>query len=361
MNSEKVLSGKHRIESMQALRALAFLGIFFSHAGFFVAWPAFGVSIFFVMSGFLMVYTYEDKEFNISLYNNIHFSLKKVRLLYPLHIITMFCAVILQVVGIIIDGFTSKSVISLLGKIGLNITLLQTWIPCSRVNVSLNGVAWYLSVTMFLYFTFPWLHKFVKRQSIDFLSMVCMGILLLEVIVCIPFVQFLGNDSCVYIWFMYCFPVFRLGDFFTGCCLGKFYNCNKATSIKFCKANVIEILSAVVTVSVFVWLKKDYSNIIIEAMHNWTTLYIPLAAIWVYLFAKREGLITRILSNRVLIYIGNISSYLFLIHYVVILCINSFARFVDINLLGIGKGILVFVELALSILLSISYKKLKHV
>lgn len=46
------LVDRHNIESFQTLRALAFMGIFFSHARSFISWPALGVSIFLLCLGF---------------------------------------------------------------------------------------------------------------------------------------------------------------------------------------------------------------------------------------------------------------------------------------------------------------------
>ena len=85
-----------RIESLQALRTLAFLGIFFVHSGFFISWSNLGVSVFYVMSGFLMIYTYGERAFDITIKNNLVFSVNKIKKLYPLHIITMICAAILS-------------------------------------------------------------------------------------------------------------------------------------------------------------------------------------------------------------------------------------------------------------------------
>lgn len=48
-------SSNSKIISLQALRAIAFLGIFLSHTNCFIQWPWLGVSTFFVLSGFLMV------------------------------------------------------------------------------------------------------------------------------------------------------------------------------------------------------------------------------------------------------------------------------------------------------------------
>lgn len=54
-----------KLDSLQAVRALAFLGIFLSHTGikYFGTTGTWGVSVFFVLSGFLMVYNYTNLLF----------------------------------------------------------------------------------------------------------------------------------------------------------------------------------------------------------------------------------------------------------------------------------------------------------
>ncbi len=54
-----------RLGQLQSLRALAFLGIFISHSGLSSQLGAWGVSVFFVLSGFLMAYTTKNKELPI--------------------------------------------------------------------------------------------------------------------------------------------------------------------------------------------------------------------------------------------------------------------------------------------------------
>lgn len=46
-------------------------------------------------------------------------------------------------------------------------------------------------------------------------------IIVLQIISCIPFLILFGKEREVYIWFMYCFPIFRLGDFFDRVLFGK--------------------------------------------------------------------------------------------------------------------------------------------
>ena len=355
---QTVIIDRQKIDSLQALRAWAFLGIFFSHANFFIKWPTLGVSVFFVLSGFLMTYRYEKAELSVFPKDCFFFSWKKIKKLYPLHIITMVCAIVLSVVRIMHNGLRLRSIVRLCGTIFLNVTLLQTWIPYSSVNVSLNGVAWYLSVTLFLYFMFPRIIKVVEQNSIIKLCVICGIILIVEILACVPFIITLGNNSPIYIWFMYCFPVFRLGDFFTGCVLKRLFFERNIESMETRKATIYEVLATMITVFVFLWLKQKHSSVILLALHNWTTLYIPIAAIWVVLFAANKGLLTRILTNKVTLFVGNISAYAFLIHYVITQYTKALLSYLNIEVDGWSKAIIVFAELMVSIGLSVLYKYL---
>lgn len=346
-----------RLESLQALRALAFLGIFFVHAQFFVQWSALGVSVFYVMSGFLMMYKYGSKELSPSFRNNAFFSLKKIRKLYPLHFLTMILIIFLQTV-IVHNRKTLKWILEYIGKIVLNVTLTQSWFPDSGVNTSLNGVAWYLSVTMFLYFIFPWLQTYIRKSKLSVLFIISGIILCLQISLCVPFIHFFGKQSPIYKWFMYCFPAFRLGDFFAGCVIERFYFERKFHEITVLRATLYEIMATVFTVGVFHWLRSTHYHIISRAFQNWTSLYIPIASIWVCLFVMNKGIITKIFVNKLFIFIGDINAYNFLIHYVVILYVRSAINYYHLEINWINRSVLVTIELLISILLSIGYKKI---
>lgn len=346
---------KRKITSLQALRALSFLGIFLAHAGAPYEWSELGVAVFFVLSGFLMIYTYYDKEIPSGIKGCARFSFRKIGKLYPLHIITMICAIVLKLVVIVRKGITLQSITILLGEIGLNITLLQTWFPNWDVNSSLNGVAWYLSVTMFLYFVFPLIKKWIKRKEDKQLLGICVLLFIIEILVCMPFIYFVGEDSKVYAWFMYGFPIFRLGDFFAGCCLGKFFVCKQESELTFIKGSVIEILATLLAILVYKWLNIGQSSLVFRAMHNRTTLFIPLAVIWVYLFSISKGVITKAFNNSVFVFAGNISAYAFLIHYVIVRYTDAAFHFLGISLPMRLKLIVIGIELLMSIFFSYAY------
>ena len=80
---------KKRMDSMQALRFLACLCIFAHHC-YITEVVYWGVSVFFVMSGFLMCCGYYDRySASLDPAVSLRFSLKKLWKLYPLHVLTM--------------------------------------------------------------------------------------------------------------------------------------------------------------------------------------------------------------------------------------------------------------------------------
>ncbi len=354
-------NGDKRIESLQALRAIAFIGIFLSHAGSPFKWPTLGVSVFYVMSGFLMMYRHVNDDFDCSFKNRMRFSLNRIKKLYPLHIVTMIFAILLAFAIILLSGITKGQMFYLVSTILLNVFLVQTWIPNSLVNVSLNGVAWYLSVTMFLYFMFPIIHRYIKKQSMKKLWLICFCLLAVQYISCIPWIHFVGGGSPAYIWFMYCFPVFRIGDFFVGCTLGNHYAKWENSNYSYGIISFIEVIMTIVPIGVYKWLEFEQNNIFLLALQNRTTIFIPIAAIWVYLFVINKGIITKALANRYLIYLGNISAYSFLIHYVVTQYTNQALIYLHIELPMNIKMLVILAEFALTILLTLMYKRMNKI
>jgi peptidoglycan/LPS O-acetylase OafA/YrhL len=72
---------KKKIQSLQAIRAVAFSAIFLSHLEIISGLGGWGVSVFFVLSGFLMSYSYEGraKVLNGRFIDRIKFAYSKVK------------------------------------------------------------------------------------------------------------------------------------------------------------------------------------------------------------------------------------------------------------------------------------------
>lgn len=356
---EKSHAVRRRITSLEALRALAFFSVFLCHVqppvlSNFPHFTLLGVSVFFSLSGFLLMRHYGGTSFHLSFRECLDFSLRRIGKLYPLHILTMLAFALLILLSRYLSG---GEALKLLAEMVLNASLLQDWVPDSSINVSLNGVAWYLSAAMFLYFLFPCLAGFISRAGRGKLVAVSLGILLLQVLSCLVVGRFFGVDSSLYLWFSYCFPVFRIGDLFVGAVLARFCLEPWEGSATL-RGTLQEILWVFVTALAFYVLSRETDSLLLQAVRNWTTCYVLLAAGWVAIFFRRRGLFTQMLDNRLMTYLGGLSAYAFLIHYVVIHYLVFLAGKVGLVPEGGAHPWLIAAELVLSLALSELWRRL---
>lgn len=302
-----------------------------------------------------MEHRYGDADFDTSVKDNFVFSLKRIKKLYPLHLITMFIMLFPQIGIIVRNGSQIRSYLALIVKIVLNILLVQVWVPNNNVYLSLNVAAWCLAAMMFLYFLFPWIKKLLKGRSPAGLGILCVVILFIETAACMGFIAVFGEEHPLYSWFMYYFPPFRIGEFIVGCVMNRVFREGKISDIGSVGMTAVEAVALVLTIVLYGWYRGSHSSLIVRAYCNWTTFFIPIAAVWVLLFAVNKGWLTKLLSNRFMIFIGNLSGYAYLIHYVITKIVKM--KLTDNEIVPDWKWrtVLVLIQLAASIALSLLY------
>lgn len=292
--------------SIQALRAIAFFEIFLRHCYIPYFTGAFGVSIFFILSGFCMELSFLKKPIrDISIKGSIIFALKKVSKIYMLHIFMMFSSILLSSFKI---SFSSLI---------LNILLIQTWVPDGNVYYSLNGVSWYLSAYMFICISAPLLlhliNKIKNKSSVYLFIVTTISIMLLIGVI----VSFLFNEEIAK-WFTYICPLYRLGDFVLGVCLAIIYERREVKNEINTKIYTIAEFFIIILSVVIMYVHNNMSN---QGL-RYTVLFVPTSLLIVYIFAINKGIITKLLTNKILVFIGNISAYTFLIHNIAIRCVR---------------------------------------
>lgn len=122
--------------------------IFCHHIGIFEAGGSCGVSFFLVLSGFVMAKGYGEKV-RSSGFSYGRFMGKRLLRLYPLHLVCLCVAAVMQLAA---EGCEAQW-----GWLLPNLCLVQSWIPLPSVYFSGNAVSWCLADLLFFYALFPWL------------------------------------------------------------------------------------------------------------------------------------------------------------------------------------------------------------
>lgn len=314
---------KKKIWSLEILRCLAFIAVVVSHAGYkslnkFGGWA---VSIFFILSGFLLVYNYADsgRIRKVSLTENFGFMVRKISKLHLLHV-----ACTLAIIPFCFIGSDSESTVFVLFKLMTNLLMIQEWFPF--VDNSINGVSWFLCSICFGYFMFPWFLKKLEERKEDTAGVIRNIVVLFIMQVILSFVInlmfgnahpegiFVSNPAY---WLIYNFPLMRFIEIVMGFYLGYYFlYSKKELSKKLCSALEIVIICGAVCTGLFLnW----YCKAVDEGSLWWayTLIYSLQALFAVYVFAFGKGSVSNMLNKKPVMFMADISSNGFLIHYVV--------------------------------------------
>jgi peptidoglycan/LPS O-acetylase OafA/YrhL len=162
LTSTAKIHDDRRLPSLTGLRIFAAVAVYLSHVGaphgagkilttFFGAGYS-GVTLFFVLSGFVLSVNYFDEFRHPRLRGTWNFFVARFARIYPLYIVCLAYVVVhLHALDFPIDGWWR------------NALAIQAWSPNVFQAFSFDGPAWSLSVEFFLYACFPLLVPLIAR------------------------------------------------------------------------------------------------------------------------------------------------------------------------------------------------------
>lgn len=310
---------KKRLTSLDAVRTFACLGVMAFHMHL-CTFGHLGVSVFFVMSGFLSGYNHLESmdTGHITLGGSARFAYRKIIKLYPLYLIMLVIPVAGELYGVV-NGMAYLP--TMLGKLAANVLLVQAWIPLNEYYFSYNGPAWYLSSVAFAYFMLPLVLRGVKkcrtrRAAVLAMIAIWVGQAAIAYLVEGVYSARVADENRVRdfsTWFTYVFPVFRLGDFAVGCLMAKLFLTRRESA----GAPLLATAAEAGAIAFIVLAELSFENFWLNV--NSTTLFLPASAALVYTFAVNEGYISKLLTCKLTAFISRISSDIYLIHAVVVM------------------------------------------
>lgn len=348
-----------RLAGLDFIRAAACIGVLLFHmhltlTGFI------SVTLFFAISGFLMTYNALDRndEDPPTLKGSISFALSRTKKLYKLYLITLIIPLLGQLYGVVsgLEKFDGMFVF----RIASNILLLQSLVPDLNISLFLNGVAWYLSTSLFLYMAFPYIiNRLRKRQSSAEAWAVIVTAFIAQAVLAyavdalgrryLPPDYFYGAN--VTQWFAYASPFSRIADFIIACNFAYLFKNRKQTARSAGMATLAEIGAILFALAVQLLFKKN----LLPPTTIYCTAFIPAAHLLIWEFARGEGYVSRAVDNSVTRFISSLSSYVFLIHYIVIVVLTPAINMLPVSL-GVRRGLYLVLIPAASFILSALYK-----
>lgn len=278
------------------------------------------VSYFFILSGFVMMLAYGNKQvISVADYFRNRFAR-----IYPLYFLTILLMFLLQL--------RSKNV-DLLGLF-LEVFMIQTWIPYQ--NSFLNPPGWSLSVEFVFYAIFPFvLNNLFKKMTF---KRICLYIILFWILnqAIQLFFSFYGNNELVSINGN---PLLHLNEFLIGNLAGFYYIKNLSQK----KGNydlVILMLAGLVILALKFSLGINFHNGLLAV------LFVPL----IILFSLNNGYITMLFNKKPFVFLGEISFGIYILQHPVYSIISAYSinKYFHIN----DVTVVFFMRLVLLIIVS---------
>lgn len=288
---------------------------------FLKGWPLDNaVSFFFVLSGFILTYTYPDIATGS---DARRFWVARFARVWPAHVATIGLLYILLAGDASRYGTGYSSPLLLLG----NVSLVQAWIPVSNVYFSYNAVSWSISAEAFFYLVFPSLIQgFAKSWWWKLGIALALVFWLIALCITSSLPPFGGASwTSTTLGMVYINPLARLFEFTLGMCAAMIYRVSRPRiRLTASVGTVVEAIAALL-------LLLNIS--LVDAIASWAYVLIgPPAAEWlvhggaicfsvavfILVISLEQGSISKTLGRRPLVFLGEISYSMYMLHYVIL-------------------------------------------
>jgi peptidoglycan/LPS O-acetylase OafA/YrhL len=304
-----------RIESLTGVRMLAAGAVFLSHATlvdavpqkaqYFMAAGYNGVTLFFVLSGFVLAWNYSDRLASPTPRALWSFFVARFARVYPLYLVALFIVVARPLAHGGVDA-----------TIWAHIFALQAWDPSIFQAFAYNRPGWSIGVEFFLYACFPLVIVVLARFGRRMLLWGVVVAVALVFLVTLWFVMTGRGDlattdpQSAHRW-LYRTPLSRLGDFTVGVLLALIII--RGRDVPAWLARSAQIVGALGFVAVMAYRPLLYTA------WSWDAAYLipTLLLIWGLAVGPKTRF-SRVLASKPMVLLGESSFAFYLLHTFVI-------------------------------------------
>lgn len=309
---------KNKIVTLEGVRGIACLLVFTSHCyellSYNRCWQTYasdfgrlGVLIFFSLSGYLtMLNNWNAPVCYPKVSDGLNNVVRKLKKIYPLYLFSLAEIFILTFHSFVIPEWEDNPV-KLILLIFLHLFLVQAYIPKIGVCYAFNGPAWFLSACLLLWLLTPyliWAIKRIKKVANKAIWILLLGLLVYEIVI---YNLHLSEQR----WFIYVNPGVNLLIYVLGML--------SSAPSEILKRRKIDLSLIYSILLVVLFMVKNIVPVDFRII-----MWIPVVVVWIPSIATRESRVNKLLTNKILLFIGKISMEMFLVHYGICTIFNNY-------------------------------------
>jgi peptidoglycan/LPS O-acetylase OafA/YrhL len=311
-----------KLDALTGLRFFAAFAIVIHHSrGTFVTadrlsdWPlGSAVSFFFVLSGFILTHVYPELPTRKHVGR---FLLARFARIWPIHLLSLFLSLVL------ISGL-------LKGNLALiaNIAAVHAWIPRGDYFFSFNAVSWSISVEVGFYLLFPFLiYNFRSTWAWKLALSLLPAIALIALCIVLdppPFDS--EHTGLTSTGLLYTNPLARLFEFTLGMSAALWWNNyrNRIDQTKAMMWTLIEVMSIAALATYIAYVHVPAFGFFAPLLPGNLTIWLGLVdtsvvfALVIVVSASGAGWVSRALASPPLVFLGEISYSIYMLHQIMI-------------------------------------------
>ena len=332
---------RQKIASFTGLRFIMIMVIVVSHFEFLEQVESFGrfyttylhnatfaVDFFFLLSGFGMMlgnlWRINDKDLKFpKISESLSYGINHVKKIYPVYLATILFGLLAQTAHAVYNekfsfGFICKEVI----KLVVHLPILQSATGMMTFTHAFNGVTWFLSALFCIYLVSPFLmyclRKISKSVRVDFLLLLIEFVAILALAYLFGAIELKlqnihGIEHLSVNNLVYGSPYRRVFYVLSGMTLSNMYSKLRLKEISVSKSlfTVLEITISMLVV-IYFFMRNSLPN---THFYYKYLIDIFLCSCFMFIFAFDSGCISKFLEKNKMQELGNLSMYIFLIHY----------------------------------------------
>ncbi|WP_250538712.1 MULTISPECIES: acyltransferase [unclassified Caballeronia] len=295
---------------LTSLRFFAAIAVVLQHMHLMKGGGSTAVEFFFILSGFILTYGYSNTFANLNGRDIERFFVLRVARLYPIYLLTAALAAILWIGSEWPYGAA---------HVTASVLAMQSYAPIGEKVFALNGPSWSVADELFFYAAFPFIvfaiHRLrISRSSVALIA--CwLAVSALRLAISVPFIGKTQAYSFGW-WLLYISPYVRVLGFVQGVLLAKlflWFELQKAESspnkVLWTSLEIVSLLLLVVSNKIIAPLPTAIQD---------GGVFAPSMGLIIIVFAHQRGALSKVLSAKPLLHLGEISFSIYMIHAVVL-------------------------------------------